>query len=216
MTDIVVRFEETSKSFKGTTLFRDVSFEIEPGRAYGLTGPNGSGKSVLLQMMCGLIRPDTGRVIIAPQYLSKGRTFPDRFGISINGPAFLATLSAIENLRSLAAIRGTATDTELKETLAEVGLDPDSTQRVRNFSLGMKQKLSLAQALIESPKVLLLDEPFNALDEASVARVGALLRARLAEGVTLVLTSHHPQEISNYCDVRLSIQHQSVMLEAGE
>lgn len=216
MTDTIVRFEEMSKSFKGIPLFRDASFDIEAGQSYGLTGPNGSGKSVLLQMMCGLIRPDTGRATIAPRYLSKGRTFPDWFGISINGPAFLAGLSAIENLRSLAAIRGRADDDELKETLSEVGLDPNSSQRVRSFSLGMKQKLSLAQAFIESPKVLLLDEPFNALDEASVMRVGALLRMRQAEGVTLVLTSHHPQEISDYCDTRLSIQHQSVMSAAGK
>lgn len=214
MSNPVVHIEDMSKSFREQLLFDGVAVEIAPGRSYGLTGPNGSGKSVLLQMMCGLVRPDTGVVRIDDEFLAKNRTFPDRFGIAINGPAYLGGLSAIENLRSLAAIRKRASDDELLQTLADVGLDPESRQRVRSFSMGMKQKLSLAQALIESPRVLLLDEPFNALDEASVSRIGALLRERQESGVTLVLTSHHAAEIETYCDARLRIENRKVVAAA--
>lgn len=207
----IIRFEQVSKRFGTRRVLEDAAFEIMPGRSYGLSGPNGSGKSVLLQLMCALVEPTSGRVRIAERYLPDSRTFPDRFGIAINGPAYLAGLSAIDNLRELARIRNRASEEELRTTLVEVGLDPDSRQRVRSFSLGMKQKLSLAQAFIESPEVLLLDEPFNALDEASVARIGAALDARRARGATLVLTSHHRAELDAHCDERLSIRDGSVI-----
>ncbi|QHO69855.1 hypothetical protein BHD05_09585 [Marisediminicola antarctica] len=116
-------------------------------------------------MLCGLIAPDTGSVSIDSSLLSANRTFPDRFGISINGPAYLAGLTALDNLLDLAAIRKRDTPAVCAAALVAVGLDPRSPQRVRAFSFGMKQKLALAQAFMESPQVLLLDEPFNALDE---------------------------------------------------
>ncbi len=201
----IIDIRNASKAFRGQPVLADVSLTIERGRSYGLCGPNGSGKSVLLQMMCGLIEPDTGTVSIDQSLLSADRTFPDRFGISINGPAYLAGLSAIDNLLDLAAIRKRASRSDCEATLDEVGLDPRSRQRVRTFSLGMKQKLALAHAFIESPEVLLLDEPFNALDEASVQNVTALLTRKSKDGMTIVMTSHHRNEIDALCDTVLTI-----------
>ncbi|AWB90098.1 ABC transporter ATP-binding protein [Salinibacterium hongtaonis] len=201
----IIDVRNASKSFKGQTVLADVSLTIERGRSYGLCGPNGSGKSVLLQMLCGLIAPDTGSVSIDSSLLSADRTFPDRFGISINGPAYLAGLSAIDNLLDLAAIRKRDTRADCEAVLDDVGLDPRSRQRVRTFSLGMKQKLALAQAFIESPEVLLLDEPFNALDEESVQNITTLLRAKSESGTTIVMTSHHRSEIDAICDSIITI-----------
>lgn len=201
----IISIRNATKAFKGRAVFSDVSLTVERGRSYGLCGPNGSGKSVLLQMMCGLIVPDTGSVSIDSSLLSADRTFPDRFGISINGPAYLAQYSAIDNLLDLAAIRKRDSRTDCETVLAAVGLDPRSRQHVRTFSLGMKQKLALAQAFIESPEVLLLDEPFNALDESSVQNIATLLRAKSKAGVTIVMTSHHRTEIDSVCDSIITI-----------
>lgn len=209
----IIEVRNASKSFKGRPVLSDVSLTIERGRSYGLCGPNGSGKSVLLQMLCGLIAPDTGSVSIDSSLLSADRTFPDRFGISINGPAYLAGLSAIDNLLDLAAIRKRDTRADCEAALEAVGLDPRSRQRVRTFSLGMKQKLALAQAFIESPEVLLLDEPFNALDEKSVENVTALLRMKSQSGTTIVMTSHHRNEIDAICDAIISINDGNITVE---
>jgi ABC-2 type transport system ATP-binding protein len=207
---VVVELSGVSKSFRSRDVLSNVDLTIDGGRSYGLVGPNGSGKSLLLQIMCGLVRPDSGSVEINPKYLSGDRTFPDRFGIAINGPAYLPGLSAMDNLRRLAAIRQRSDKNELVETLHSVGLDPSSKLKVRNFSLGMRQKLSLAQAFIESPEVLLLDEPFNALDVESVANVSGLLKQKLADGITIVMTSHHSIEIDSLCDTTLRIENRSV------
>ena len=210
---VVVEVSGVSKSFRGHEVLSGVDLAIDSGRSYGLVGPNGAGKSLLLQMMCGLVRPDSGSVKIDPKFLSGDRAFPDRFGIAINGPAYLPGLSAMGNLLRLAAIRRRANKVELSETLTSLGLDPLSKQKVRNFSLGMRQKLSLAQAFIESPEVLLLDEPFNALDAESVANVSGLLKDKLAGGITIVMTSHHSNEIEAVCDNTLRIANGSVIVD---
>lgn len=202
----VISIRNVAKSFRGNAVLVDVSLEIERGRSYGLCGPNGSGKSVLLQLMCGLISPDAGIVSIDASLLSEDRTFPDRFGVSINGPSYLPHYSALENLLDLASIRKRYSRAECEEQLHAVGLDPRARQRVSTFSLGMKQKLALAQAFMEEPEVLLLDEPFNALDEMSVQRMTTLLRDKIAGGTTVVMTSHHRAEIDALCDATLVIE----------
>ena len=206
----VVSLVDVSKSFKRQSVLENVTLVIEQGHCYGLSGPNDSGKSVLLYLLCGLMRPDSGTVSIESRFLSRDRTFPDRFGISINGPAYLPELSALENLTRLASIRKRADEAECADALKSLGLDPTSQLRVRSFSMGMRQKLALAQAFIEDPEVLLLDEPFNALDEASVAHVTKLLRQKIDMGMTIVMTSHHRIEIAALCDVTLRIVNRTI------
>ena len=196
----VVSIRDVSKEYGGTSVFRGLSLTLEEGKTYGLTGPNGSGKSVLLKLICGFEFPDEGEVIVNPHFLSGKRTFPEKFGVTINGPAFLANATAQENLLQLARIRGVAGIDEVREVLARVGLDVGTKKRVRTFSLGMKQKLSIAQALLEKPEVLLLDEPFNALDESSVALLVSELRAEQAKGTTILFTSHQKEHVQQLCD----------------
>jgi ABC-2 type transport system ATP-binding protein len=209
----VIALREVSKNFRNATALRNVTLEIEEGQTYGLVGPNGSGKSVLLKLMCGFLIPDAGEVTIDPRYLDRRRTFPDRFGVTINGPGYIAGVTARQNLAELAAIRKRASLDDISRMLLTVGLDPDSKQRVRAFSMGMKQKLSLAQAFMEDPAVLILDEPFNALDEASVIVIKNYLRDQKAAGTTIVFTSHQREDVDELADAVFQIRNGEVSRE---
>ncbi len=194
-----------SKRYHGNVLFSDVSATIERGGTYGLVGPNGSGKSVLFKIICGFTRPDSGTVAIDPEFLSRDRTFPDRFGVVIDGPAYLPFKSGLDNLLELAAIRRRIGRDEVAATMSAFGLEPQSKQPVRRYSLGMKQKLALAQAFMERPAVLILDEPFNALDRDSVDDLLDKLREQHRRGTTIVFTSHERQHVTELCDHVLEI-----------
>lgn len=207
----VITVDTVSKSYRGRALYRETTFEIGEGAITSLAGPNGSGKSVLFRMLCGFLAPDSGTITIDPRYLSKGRAFPDRFGVIIDRPAYLAGRTGLQNLQELAAIRRRIGDRKIKETMHLVGLDPDLKQNVRQYSLGMKQKLSLAQALMEDPEVLILDEPFNALDAESVSNLRRILKTLNAHGVTILFTSHAQDDIDALATVRLKIADEKVV-----
>lgn len=192
----VIEIDDLSLRLGGVQLYEGASMAIERGRTYALTGPNGSGKSVLLKVICGFVAPDSGRVWVAPEFLSARRTFPERFGITIDGPAYLPNRTGLDNLIDLARIRKRIGTREICAAMIRVGLDPDLRQKVRNYSLGMKQKLALAQALMESPDVLLLDEPLNALDRESTKRIKDVLRAEQDRGTTILFTSHSSIDVS--------------------
>lgn len=196
----VITLSNVSKKYGDNQLFDGLDLTVEAGRIYGLVGPNGSGKSVLFKIMCGFVRPDSGTATISPEFMSKGRVFPDRFGVMIDGPAFLPFETGLENLTRLARIRRRITVEEVREVMKLVGLNPDAPQRARRYSLGMKQKLSLAQALMEDPAVLILDEPFNALDADSIIAMKNILRDRVRDGATLVFTSHNREDIDDLTD----------------
>lgn len=192
----VIEVREISLRLGAVQLFDNATLTVEQGQTYALTGPNGSGKSVLLKIICGFITPDSGQIWVDPRYLSARRTFPDQFGIAIDGPAYLPGRTGLDNLLELARIRRRIGPREARATMLRIGLDPDVKQKVRNYSLGMKQKLSLSQALMEDPEVLLLDEPFNALDADSVHRVKAVLREEQERGKTIVFTSHSDEDVN--------------------
>jgi ABC-2 type transport system ATP-binding protein len=213
LTRTVIQVDRVAKRYRNVELFHDVTFTIEPGRTYGLVGPNGSGKSVLLKLLAGLALPDHGTVTIDPHYLSGDRSYPDRFGVTLNAPAYLGNLTGRRNLLQLAAIRNRITTEQVDATLEAVGLDPALKQKVRNYSLGMKQKLALAQALMERPQVLLLDEPFNALDKTSTANVRALLEQQQRLGTTIVFTSHDHRDIDALSHHILEIDDHTIRAE---
>ncbi len=196
----VIQLNQISKSFRGVRLFEEASAVFEKGKIHGLVGPNGSGKSVLFRMICGFLHPDHGSIEIDPIYRRGAGGFPDSFGIMIDRPGYLAGQTGYENLRRLAEIRGRIGKDEIRRAMEAVGLNPDLRQKMRHYSLGMKQKIALAQSFMEGQQVLILDEPFNALDERSVRQVRELLMAFRAEGRTILLTSHHWDDIEVLCD----------------
>jgi len=201
----VISLTNVSKAYQGRPLYTDVTLAIEQGQTHALVGPNGSGKSVMFRLFCGFLRPDSGTVEIDPRYLNSGRTFPDNFGVIIDRPGALAHLSGMDNLRALARIRKRISDDDIATTMRSFGLDPEARQRVRNYSLGMKQKLSLCQAFMESPEVLILDEPFNALDAESAEALAARLQAAAEAGTTIVFTSHEREYVDRLADRVLTI-----------
>ena len=206
----IIRLSEVAKTFKGQKLYDGVSMGIEEGSITAIVGPNGSGKSVLFKLICGFIDPDAGEVEIDPKFMSKGRDFPEHFGIVIDRPGYLAGSSGIKNLMELAEIRGVVKEPEVRKAMQLFGLDPDNKKPVRKYSLGMKQKLSLAQAIMEDPKVLVLDEPFNALDADSVLMVRKLLKDLNNSGVTIIFTSHNQADIDELATRVFQISSQKI------
>jgi ABC-2 type transport system ATP-binding protein len=201
----VISLTNVSKAYQGRPLYTDVTLTIEQGKTHALVGPNGSGKSVMFRLLCGFLRPDSGTVEINRRYLNDRRTFPDNFGIIIDRPGALAHLSGMDNLRALAKIRKRIGDDDIAATMRSFGLDPEARQRVRNYSLGMKQKLALCQAFMESPEVLILDEPFNALDAQSADALATRLQAAAEEGTTIVFTSHEREYVDRLANRVLTI-----------
>lgn len=196
----MVEMTGVSKHFKHQTVFQDVAMALEEGRIYGIVGRNGSGKSVLLKMICGLMLPTAGTVTVAGKVLQNG-DFAEDVGILLDNTGFLPRLSAFDNLKSIAVIRSVVTDERIRDCINQVGLDADSKKPVGKYSLGMKQRLSIAQAMMEQPKLLLLDEPMNALDEDGVKDMRALLKAYQKEqDATILIVSHNREDIEELCD----------------
>jgi ABC transporter len=196
-----IEVRNVSKSFSGRAILQNISLSVEQGTTVGLVGANGSGKSVLFKIICGFEKPDQGSVYVRGRQIGKnGRDFPADMGVFINSPGFIGIYSGFQNLKFLADIQGKIGEKEIRQTMTKVGLDPDNKAKVDNYSLGMKQKLGLAQAIMEGQDILILDEPFNALDYKTYEDVKTIIRMLKAEGKTIFLTSHHYKDIEQLCD----------------
>lgn len=204
MTAVLV-LQDVEKSFKRQSVIANATFAIQRGDVIALTGPNGSGKSVLLRLCCRLLTPDSGGVWIAPELLDPKATFPAGFGVVIDRPGFIPHQTGFENLMGLAKIRGLIAAGQVEAAMSRVGLIPDLRTPVARYSLGMRQKLALAQAFMEEQEVLVLDEPFNGLDRESIASTRGLLREFEAEGRTILFTSHNDADIEALASRRLEI-----------
>ncbi|MCS1352624.1 ABC transporter ATP-binding protein [Mechercharimyces sp. CAU 1602] len=202
----LIEIVNVSKSYKGNTLFENIDLTIEKGHIYGIVGSNGSGKSVLFKMMCGFVFPDEGTIRVRGMELGKNKRFPDGFGIIIDRPGYMDNLTGFDNLKALAMIKQQISDEQISSVMKLVGLQPHAKQKVKNYSLGMKQKLALAQAIMEEQQILILDEPFNALDQESVDNIRQLLLTFREEGRTIILTSHNQEDIHFLCDHIYRIQ----------
>src|SRR5690606_3117279 len=196
----VISLRGVEKSYHGRALFTDVDLDVAAGTAVGIQGENGSGKSVLLKVMTKFVVPDAGTVHIDDAYMSRDRVFPEGFGVLIDRPGYIPSQTGLQNLMSLARIRRVIDESKVRESMRLVGLDPDLPQKARHYSLGMKQRLGLAQATMEDQPVMVLDEPFNALDEESVLEMRQILRSFVEQGRTLVMTSHQREDIEFLCD----------------
>ncbi len=195
-----IKIENYTKEIRKKTVLSNVNAEFESGKIYGLHGRNGSGKTMLLRAICGLILPTEGRVLIDGKTVGKDIEFPDSVGLIIENMTMLPDFSAYDNLNMLAKIKKIATQDDIRNALETVGLDPDDKKKVKAFSLGMKQKLNLAQAIMEKPQLYLLDEPTNALDEETVNNIRALLLTLKNEGALIIIASHNKEDLDILCD----------------
>ena len=167
LSETIVKLEHVKKAYKGNVLFTDLNFQVQRGESCAIVGANGSGKSVLLKMICGLVRPDDGNVIVRGEKVEDGK-FPKDIGVILDNAGFLPNETGLKNLSIIAGILKKVTREELEATMCLVGLNPASQVKVGKYSLGMKQRLAIAQALMERPSLLILDEPFNAIDPDTV------------------------------------------------
>ena len=189
-----------TKTIKNETILKDICFRMQSGRIYGIIGENGSGKSMLFRALSGLIHIDEGEMLLDGKRLSGSLSQYLKLGLTLENIGLYPELSAMDNLLYLAKIRGEIGKQEIKEAIARVGLDIANKKIVKTYSLGMKQKLILAQAIMEKPELLLLDEPTNALDEESVERVRQIIEEERKRGALIVLTSHRKEDIDLLCD----------------
>ena len=195
----IISLDQVSKSLSGRRVLSDVSLDVEKGSTVGIVGANGSGKSVLFNIICGFLTPDSGQVYVRGQALGKGRDFPENVGVLINSPGFIGLNTGLQNLRYLAGIRGVAGEKEIRSAMQKTGLDPEDKTKVEHYSMGMKQKLGIAQAIMEDQDILILDEPFNALDYKTYNDTKDIIRILQAEGRTILMTSHNYDDLETLC-----------------
>ena len=196
-----VEVKNYSKKLKGRNVLDNVSYKFEGGNIYGLYGRNGSGKTMLMRAVAGLIFPTSGEVIIDGKVLHKEISFPKDMGVIIENMELMPQYDAYDNLKILGKIR----KTDINSTLEKVGLHDVKGKKVRTYSLGMKQKLAIAQAIFEHPKLLLLDEPTNALDEESINDIRKLLLELKEKGVLIIVASHNKEDIELLSDVKINM-----------
>jgi len=202
----VIELKEVKKSFGKKKIYSGVNLSIEEGECIGIVGGNGSGKSVLFQMIAGLLPVDAGEVLVNGKRLGKESDFPENVGILINSPGYIEYYSGLKNLQLLARIQGKVGDKEIYEAMRLVGLDPEDKTRVKKYSMGMKQKLGIAQAIMEGQDIIILDEPYNALDFNTNKEITGVLRRLKEEGKTILLTSHQQEYVDKLCDKMYCIE----------
>ena len=201
----MIQLQNVTKRIKENTVLDNVSYTFKSGFVYGLYGQNGSGKTMLLRAISGLINLDSGSIFIDGEKLHDKTEFPPETGIVIENMELLPECSAKRNLQMLAKIKNIADEKDIIFSLERVGLDPDSDKKVKKFSLGMKQRLNIAQAIFENQKIILLDEPTNALDEDAVQLIYKIIREEKSRGATIIVATHHKEDLKEVCDVILKI-----------
>lgn len=213
----VVRLEHYTKNFKKVTVLDDISLTLESGKVIGLKGKNGSGKTMLMRAISGLILPTSGKVFINDKELGKQISFPPSIGLLIENPSFIANYTGFKNLKILASIQNKISDEEIREAIRKVGLKPDDPRTFKKYSLGMKQRLGIAAAIMEKPDIVILDEPINALDEAGAGLIKGILDELKANGSLIIIACHDTEELNYLSDEVYEIyEGQLVDKEAAE
>lgn len=209
----MIQLQNVTKRIKENTVLDNVSYTFKSGFVYGLYGQNGSGKTMLLRAISGLINLDSGSIFIDGEKLHDKIEFPPETGIVIENMELLPECSAKRNLQMLAKIKNIADEKDIIFSLERVGLDPDSDKKVKKFSLGMKLRLNIAQAIFENQKIILLDEPTNALDEEAVQLIYKIIREEKSRGATIIVATHHKEDLKEVCDVILKIAEGKIVEE---
>lgn len=196
----VVRLEDYFKSFKSAEVLKNINLTLESGKVIGLKGKNGSGKTMLMRAISGLILPTSGKVYINDKELGRHISFPPSIGILIENPSFISNYTGFKNLKILASIQNRISDDEIRDAIRKVGLDPDDKRTFKKYSLGMKQRLGIAAAIMERPDIVILDEPINALDEAGAGLIKGLLDELKANGSLIIIACHDTEELNYLSD----------------
>lgn len=198
-----------TKKFKNETVIENLSINFESGKIYGLIGKNGCGKSVFLKMLCALYYPNEGEILIDGVDYIKNKSFPPNFGVLIEEPAFISEMNGFDNLKLLAQIQNKIDDEQIKKTLELVNLDAGK-KRVGKYSLGMKQKLGIAQALMENPDAIILDEPFNSIDETTTEKLKQHLIQLKEDGKLIIIVTHIKEDIESLADEIYKFENQNI------
>lgn len=196
----MIDIREVRLTLQKNEILKDITIRFERGKIHGLIGRNGSGKTMLMKCICGFVKPTSGEVYVDEKRIGKDRDFPENVGIIIETPGFIPYYSGYKNLKLLADLREKITKDDIRKTMERVGLDPNLKRHVRKYSLGMRQRLGLAQAIMEDPEVLILDEPMNGLDKDGVRDMRQYLLDLKAQGKTILIASHSAEDIDILCD----------------
>ncbi len=197
---MIIDIKNVSLRIGKTDILKSINISFEEGRIHGLIGRNGSGKTMLMKCICGFIRPTSGIITVGGKQVGKDIDFPENMGIIIEAPGFIPYYSGYKNLKLLAGLRGKIGKNEIIKSMEQVGLDPYLKRHVRKYSLGMRQRLGLAQAIMENPDLLILDEPMSGLDKEGVSDMRGYLKLFREQGKTILIASHSAEDISILCD----------------
>ncbi len=200
-----IEITKLDKKIKDNIVLNNINLQLEKGNIYGFLGRNGSGKSMLFRAICGLIKPTSGQVKIDGKLLGKDIGFPQSCGVIIESCGFWNEYTGYENLKKLASIKNIINDEEIKEILIRLGLDPKDKRPFKKYSLGMKQKLAIAQAIMEKPEMIILDEPTNALDEESVEIFRNIILNEKKRGALILIASHNREDINILADFKFKM-----------
>lgn len=198
MAEYMVEVLDAVKKFKETVALNHVTVRFETGRIHGIVGRNGSGKTVLFKCICGFMQLTSGSILVDGRPVKPGTA--QEIGVIVEEPGFIGSLSGYKNLKLLASIQRKISDADVREALERVGLDPSLKKHVSKYSMGMRHRLGIAQAIMEKPKLLILDEPMNGLDKQGVMEIRRVLKQLNREGATIILSSHYAEDIEVLCD----------------
>lgn len=195
-----IKLENVTKEIHGVRVLDDISYVFQDGKIYGFSGKNGSGKTMLMRVLCGLIYATSGTVTIGDKVLGRDISFPPSIGVLIENPSFISKYTGLKNLKLLASIRNNITEEDIRNMMQKVDLNPDDKRTYHKYSLGMKQRLGIACALMENSEIILLDEPINAIDESGVELVKNLLLERKKQGSIIIISCHDKEELELLSD----------------
>lgn len=213
---VAISVQNVRKSFGEEEVLKGISRDFEEGQIHGIIGNNGSGKTVLMKCICGFLHPSSGTILVRGKQVGKDMDFPENLGMIIETPGFLPNLTGVKNLKLLASLNRKITEQEIRAAILRVGLDPDLKKPVSKYSLGMRQRLGIAQAIMEDPSLLILDEPLNGLDKNGVREMRALIKELRAEGKTILLASHNQADIDELCDTVCEIDAGEMLMVRGD
>ena len=196
----IINVKDVTLKIKKDEILKNISVEFEEGKIHGLIGRNGSGKTMLMKCICGFVKPTSGEITVEDKRVGKDIDFPDDIGIIIETPGFIPYYSGYRNLKLLAGLNRKITGDQIKDSIKSVGLDPNMKKSVRKYSLGMRQRLGLAQAIMEDPSILILDEPLSGLDKEGVTEMREYLKTFREQGKTILIASHSTEDIEILCD----------------